>query len=138
MSKQPRLKGKFSLIEYLMLLMLVGIVFTFIIPLREDMHNHEKTKEAVRDLQIISRANVAFKNHPDNGYYAFDLGMLNIDEKIEQNFFHYELTDSMVVAITTENFGNKGARIFYYLPSGPMQVSEDELSRSLINPNWLP
>lgn len=132
-------KGRFSLIEYLMLLMLVGIVFTFIVPLREDLVNHEKAKEAIRDLQIISRANVAFQQDPESfGFYAFDLRQLNIDHLIELHYFNYELTDSMVVAVTTEEFGRKGAKIYYYLPNGPMQVADDRLSRELINPNWLP
>ncbi len=67
-------KGKFSLIELLMIIMLVGIVFTLIIPLRNDRLNKEKLKEAIKNVQIIARANVIFKNDPEkgDGTYMFE------------------------------------------------------------------
>ena len=63
---------KFSLIELIMIIMLVGIVFTLIIPLRADKLNHEKLKEAVYNMQVIAHADVDFKQDPANGYYIFD------------------------------------------------------------------
>ena len=135
-------KGKFSLIELLMIIMLVGIIFTLIIPLRTDKQNHEKMREAIKNIQILARADVAFKNDPENGYYAFDVSMLNVDKKMEKLgtdfFFDYSLTDSTVVATTNENFGKKGAMIYYYLPQGPWGVGDDKISKSIIDPNWLP
>ena len=131
-------RKKFSLIDLLMILMLVGIVFTFIIPLREDRRNHERVKEAIRDVRIIIQANLDFRNDPDNGYFAFDLSQLNIDHLLNGNYFEYSLTDSTVNAKSNANYSTEGALFYYYLPSGPWLVSEDELSRSVVNPNWLP
>jgi len=135
-------KGKFSLIELLMIIMLVGIIFTLIIPLRTDKQNHGKMREAIKNIQILARADVKFKNDPENGYYAFDVSMLNVDKKMEKLgtdfFFDYSLTDSTVVATTNENFGKKGAMIYYYLPQGPWGVGDDKISKSIIDPNWLP
>ncbi len=135
-------KNKFSLIELLMIIMLVGIIFTLIIPLQTDKKNYEKMKEAIRNIQVIARADVIFKNDPENGYYAFDVSMLNIDKELikpgNDFFFDYSLTDSTVVATTNDNFGKKGASVYYYLPQGPWGVGDDKISKSVIDPNWLP
>jgi len=135
-------KGKFSLIELLMIIMLVGIIFTLIVPLRNDKLNHGKIKEAIKNIQIIARADVAFKEDPENGYYAFDVSMLDIKDKLEKTndefLFKYSLTDSTVVATTNMNFGKEGAVIYYYLPNGPWNVGDDKISKSILDSNWLP
>jgi len=132
--------SKFSLIELLMIIMLVGIVFTLIVPLMNDSKNHAKMDEAIKNIQIIARADVAFKNDPMNGYYAFDLSMLNFElEEFHPEFiFDYSLTDSTVVARTNKNFGKEGAGIFYYLPSGPWGVEDNKVSTETFDANWLP
>ena len=133
---------KFSLIELLMLIMVVGIVFTLIIPLRTDNVNKKKLGEAIKNVQIIARADVEFFQNPDNGYYAFDLSMLDVKGKLEKTsndfLFDYSLTDSTVVATTNAKFGKEGASFMYFLPSGPFMLAEDKLSTSLIDDNWLP
>ena len=147
---------KFSLIELIMIIMLVGIVFTLIIPLRADKLNHEKLKEAVYNIQVIARADVEFKDDPANGYYIFehtvvklnDEGnysgedLLNIIEYIvktnDEFLFDYSVTDSTVVGTTNKNFGKTGASIYYYLPNGPWGVSNNKISESIFDPNWLP
>ena len=134
---------KFSLIELLMIIMLVGIAFTLIVPLRNDKINRVKMREAVYNLQYIAQKDKEFYNNPDNGYYAYDLDMLNIKKDQLKKFtdeylFDYTLTDSAAVATTNKNFGKEGAKILYYLPNGPFQVAKDKLSREVIDPNWLP
>lgn len=137
-NQEIKLEKKFSLIDLIMILMLIGIAFSFIVPLREDKKNHEMVKEAIRDMQIIIRANIEFKNDPENGYWAFDLGMLNVDHKLNKNFFEYVLSDTTVTAVSNENFAIKDAKFHYYLPNGPWTVVEDDRIRQYINPNWLP
>lgn len=147
---------KFSLIELIMIIMLVGIVFTLIIPLRVDKINHGKLKEAVYNIQVIARADVVFKTDPNNGYYIFEHTVVKLYEegnytgedllyiaddlkKTNDDFlFDYSVTDSTVVATTNQNFGKEGASIFYYLPNGPWSVSSDKLSDSIFDLNWLP
>jgi len=137
-------KKKFSLVELLMIIMLVGIVFTITIPFQQSQKEHQMVKEAIRNLQIIAHENVKFFNNPENGYYAFDISMLDLDQKIttlpqhSKYYFEYSLTDSTVVATSNENFGKEGIQIYYYLPSGPMSVADDGLSREIVDPNWLP
>ena len=147
---------KFSLIELIMIIMLVGIVFTLIIPLRVDKLNHGKLKEAVRNIQIIARADVEFKEDPANGYFIFEHTVVQLDkegnytgedllyiiddlDKTNDGFlFDYSVTDSTVVGTTNKNFGKEGASIYYYLPNGPWGVSNDRISDSIFDPNWLP
>ncbi len=147
---------KFSLIELIMIIMLVGIVFTLIIPLRADKLNHGKLKEAVYNMQIIARADVDFKQDPANGYYIFEHSVVNLDDegnyagedllyvidnlqKTNGEFlFDYSVTDSTVVGVTNKNFGKENASIYYFLPNGPWGVSNDKISESVFDPNWLP
>jgi len=147
---------KFSLIELIMIIMLVGIVFTLIIPPRTDRINHVKLNEAVYNMQVIARADVEFKLDPANGYYIFEhtVVMLNDEgdytgedllyiaeglKKTNDEFiFDYSVTDSTVVGTTNSNFGKVGASIYYYLPNGPWGVRNDRLSDSIFDPNWLP
>jgi len=165
---------KFSLIELIMIIMLVGIVFTLIIPLRADRLNHDKLKEAVYNMQAIARADVEFKEDPANGYFIFEHTVVKLDEEgnyigedllnivsdlktieelekaeeLEKTketdkredvfFFDYSVTDSTVVGTTNMNFGKENASIFYYLPNGPWGISNDKISDSVFDPNWLP
>jgi Tfp pilus assembly protein PilE len=134
---------KFSLVELLMIILLVGIIFTIIVPLNVQKHNHQKIAEAVYNLQLIASKDVEFYNNPENGYYAFDVTMLNIDETLFQKtagkfIFDYTLTDSTVVATTNADYGVKGAQIFYYLPRGPWALGKDKVSESTFDPVWLP
>jgi len=149
-------KGRFSLIELLMIIMLVGIIFTLVIPLRNDRVNKKKMKEAIYNIQVIARADVDFKNDPANGYYIFEHSivelnedgtysgedLLNIIEDLQKTkdffYFDYSVTDSTVVASSNKNFGKVGAKLYYYLPSGPWGVGEDKISESVLDPNWLP
>ncbi|OQX71989.1 MAG: hypothetical protein B6D62_00515 [Candidatus Cloacimonas sp. 4484_275] len=135
-------KREFSLIELLMIIMVVGIIFTLVIPMNIDRRNYSKIKEAIKNIQIIARADNEFKNNPENGYYAFDIGMLNVADKLEKTgdvfLFDYSVTDSTVVATTNENFGKAGAVIYYYLPNGPWGIGKDKISESVLDPAWLP
>ncbi|MCF7792430.1 MAG: hypothetical protein K9N09_00365 [Candidatus Cloacimonetes bacterium] len=155
-NKNVERKNKFSLIELLMIIMVVGIVFTLTIPLRNDRIIKGKLKEAVKNIQIIARADVAFKEDPANGYYIFEHNvlkiqedgsvggddLLNVQDELETTdgifLFDYAVTDSSVVAITNQNFGKEGAKIFYYLPNGPWNVGDDKISKNVFDPNWLP
>lgn len=149
-------KGKFSLIELLMVIMLVGIIFTLTIPLRNDRLNQKKMKEAIYNIQVIARADVAFKDDPANGYYIFEHfvvklnedgtysgeDLLNIIDDLQQTedffYFDYSVTETTVVASSNKNFGKEGAKLYYYLPTGPWSVGEDKISKSVLDPNWLP
>lgn len=134
---------KFSLVELLMIIMVVGIAFTIIVPLSISKKNHQKLDEAIYNLQLIAQKNVEFFNDPNNGYYAFDVSMLNIADDAYKTtdgefIFDYSLTDSTVVATTNASYGTEGARVIYYLPKGPWDLGSDKVSTSTFDKAWLP
>lgn len=140
---EAKKQSKFSLIELLMIIMLVGIIFTLTIPYHNDKMRKEKLDEAIKNIQIIAYEDIAFKNNEETGdYYAFDMGMLNVENKLEtingDYMFDYSVTDSTVVATTNSNFGKEGAKIVYYLPDGPWQLGDNKISESVFNESWLP
>jgi len=121
-----------------MILMLVGIIFTLVIPMVEDRRNNERVVEAIKDITIIREANQQFREGPGEGFYAFDISQLNIDDMLEMNYFTYTLTDTAIVATSTEDYGVEGAQFYYDLQYRQWRVKDSELSRNAIDPNWLP
>ncbi len=118
--------------------MVIGIIFVFVIPLRQDGIDFKKAQEAIKNIQIIKFANIKYKNNPElgDGDYAAELSFLNLD--LEEKYFSYSVTDSTVVATSTEEFGVKGAKIIYNLPNGPWMTGGKEKVKSRINADWLP
>ena len=144
-------KSKFSLIELLMIIMLVGIVITFVIPLQQMKQYKARTQIAVQNLDMIHQLNEEFKANPDLGAgdYAFDISMLNIRPGKEYNgvspdttYFAYYFDpndDTVIVAETKPAFGAEGIKVVYYQPDGPYTVLyEDEDDEDVIQKNWLP
>jgi len=136
-TKTDQRKNQFSLVELLMILMLVGIVFVFWIPMRDAKINQQKTQEAITNLKTVAEADVAFKNSDlGGGSYAFDISQLNLN--MEKKYFDYTVTDSTVVATSTPTFGKAKVSLYYFLPNGPYKVNDDPVSTDIIDENWLP
>jgi type II secretory pathway pseudopilin PulG len=143
-------KRRFSLIELLMIVMLVGIVFAFVVPAFSAEKNRQKMEEAVYNLQVIARENYAFMQK--TGHYTTSIDSLALDwnaltgkysgltggRQLQRFYFDYSLTDSCAVAVTNTNFGKKGAELRYYQPSGPFRLGADDLSKEVFDYNWLP
>ena len=139
---------KFSLIELLMIIMLVGIVVTFIFPLRQMKIDRSRTQEAIEIVREIAKIDEDFKNNPDlgDGEYAFDFSQLNY--KPDNAYFTFRVADvdmegrsitgGFIVATTTEEFGHEGIQIKYMLPSGPWSIEAPDKAKDVIHRNWLP
>ncbi|MDP8231629.1 MAG: hypothetical protein P9L91_03055 [Candidatus Zophobacter franzmannii] len=127
---------KFSLVELLMIVMLVGLVFVIWVPMKEAKVYKANMQEAIQKIDVITKADIAFKNDPElgEGDFAFDISQLNL--KLESTNFVYSLTDTTIVATTTEEFRKKGIDILFYLPTGPYRVMND--SKKIIEKSWLP
>ncbi len=140
MSQNTEIKkeAKFSLIELLMIIMLVGIVITFIVPMRTAKRHKEMTKEAVYNIQVIRQANIKFRDDENlgDGDFAFDISQLNLN--LDAQFFEYSVNDTIIMATTTEKYGRPGGEIHYYLPNGPWQLKDDEITKQLVDNSWLP
>jgi len=144
-------KSKFSLIELLMIIMLVGIVITFVIPLQQMKQNKAHTQIAVDNLSLIHQMNEQFKADPNLGAgdYAFDISMLNIRPGQEYSgvvadttYFSYYFDpndNTIIVAESKPAFGKEGIKVVYYQPDGPYTVLyENDADKDVIQKNWLP
>jgi Tfp pilus assembly protein PilE len=134
--------SKFSLIELLSILILVGLLFVFIVPVNQAKISRSHVAEAVQTIDMISKKAEAFKNNPDNGYYP-DISQLNLGKQVESDYFEHSIAadDSTVLAQTKPPFGVKGAYITYSMSSNQFRVGKgenDKISSKYISTNWLP
>ncbi len=136
-------KSKFSLTELLSIILLVGLIFVFVIPVRQAKISSIRVHEAATMLRTISDKAEEFRNNPENGYYPVDISQLNLGNMIESDFFEYSIVsdDSTVVAETKPAFGKQGAALVYSLSAKQYRIGKnesDQISQKYINENWLP
>lgn len=130
---------KFSLIDLLMIIMIVGIIFTFYGPLKQIKLSQKRVHNILNDLEFIAQKDVEFsKTEMGDGDYAFDISQLNITADLDEDFFTFAVSDTTVFAVSKKEFGESGAELHYYLPNGPFYVKDDDVSRKAIEPSWLP
>jgi Tfp pilus assembly protein PilE len=134
--------SKFSLIELVSILLLVGLVFVFVVPVNQAKISQSRVGEAINTMTMIGEKAEAFKNNPDNGYYP-DISQLNLGDQTKSPYFEYTINadDSTLVAVTTPAFGKKGAALLYNLSAKQFSIGKDESdleSKKYINEIWLP
>lgn len=134
--------SKFNLIELLSILLLVGLIFVFIVPVKQAKLSRVYISEAVSTLKFIGDKAEDFKNNPDNGYYP-DISQLNLGQQITSDYFDYTIAsdDSLVLAETKPAFGKKGAFLVYSLSNKQYKIGKNDSdlqSSKYINENWLP
>jgi competence protein ComGC len=139
-----KLSDKLSLIELLTIILLVGLVFVFVVPVNQAKSSQNRLNEAIQIMTTIGEKAEAFKNNPDNGYYP-SLDQLNLTAPIDTTYFSYTLDpeDSLMVAKTQPAFGKKDAFLVYNLSSKQFSIGNpkneaDAFSKKYINENWLP
>jgi hypothetical protein len=132
-----RTKTKFSLLELTMILMIVGIIFVFWLPMQADKKMQKKVAVAIEEINKIATEDNAFK--ASTTFYFDDIKQMDAYKNLDQRYFTYALTDSaVVVATSTQEFGIKDAKIIFRLPTGPFEVGNDDTSKKYIDPYWLP
>ncbi|HHI87554.1 MAG TPA: hypothetical protein ENK03_01260 [Candidatus Cloacimonetes bacterium] len=126
---------KATLIEVLMVILIVGIIVILIFPAIGEKRKKDRINEEVYPtFQVILQENEKFND--EQGYYAFDISMLNIPEILEEKqYFEFALTDSTVEAITNNKFGRAGAKIVYNFINDEWSVEGTE---GIIEESWLP
>jgi len=135
--------SKFTLLEMLIILLLVGLVFVFIVPVNRSRLNEQRVYQALESMKVLGEQAEIFKNNPANGYYPFDLSQMNLKTIPDTTYFSYSINDkdSTLVAKTTKRFGGKPAYLVYSLSAKQFQVGKDDSdtdSKRVINENWLP
>ncbi len=134
-----KISHKFSLIDLLMILMVVGIIFNFVVPMKQLKRNQKIIFETIKQIKFIAQKDIEFRDTVGEGDFAFDLSQLNISKNLDETYFSFAATDTTIVAFSKkETYGIEKAEFFYYLPNGPFMVAEDDISRNNIDPNWLP
>ncbi len=130
----PHGSKKFTLIDLLMLIMIVGVILTFIIPLRQSRIHEQHVKASLPVIQTIINANEEFK--AVDGDYAFDISQLNLKELNKpEDIFQYVLTDTAIVVSTTK-LGIDTKSYYFDLRDKRFRVPKD--SKDVIMPDWLP
>jgi competence protein ComGC len=142
LQKTPATGNEFSLIELLSILIMVGLLFIFIVPVNQAKLSRLHISEALNTIQLISNKAEEFKNNPDNGYYP-DISQLNLGKQIESKYFDFTIgaDDSTVVAETKPAYGKKGAYLVYSMTGKLYRIGKNEndlTSSKYINDNWLP
>lgn len=134
--------AKFSLVELLTILLLVGLIFVFFVPVNQAKVSRQRVNGAISTINFISQKAEDFKNNPDNGYYP-DLSQLNLGDEVKNDYFEYTINpdDSTIVAITKSAFGKQGAALVYSFSGKQFRVGKDDSdleSKKAINENWIP
>jgi len=126
---------KATLIEVLMVILIVGIIVILVFPTIGEKRNKDRMNlEVFPTFDIILQANEQFNE--EQGYYAFDITMLNLTDVLEdKQYFEFALTDTTVIAITTPKFGKAGAKIVYNFAKDYWTVEGTE---DVIDKSWLP
>ncbi len=126
---------KATLIEVLMVILIVGIVVILIFPAIGEKRKKDRINEEVfPTFQVILQENEKFND--EQGYYAFDISMLNIPDVLEsKQYFDFALTDSTVEATTNNKFGRAGAKIVYNFVKDEWSVQG---TKGIIEESWLP
>ena len=133
---------KVTLVELLTILLLVGLVFVFVIPVNQAKKSQKRLNEAIQVMNMVSEKADAFKNNPDNGYYP-DISQLNLGDQIKSDYFEFSINtdDSTMVAVTKPAFGKKDVYLVLNLGSKQYSIGKDNadlISKKYISENWLP
>ena len=126
---------KATLIEVLMVILIVGIIVILVFPAIGEKRNKDRMNlEVFPTFDIILQANELFNE--EQGYYAFDVTMLNLTDELEdKQYFEFSLTDTTVIATTTPKFGKAGAKVVYNFDKDYWAVEGTE---DVIDKSWLP
>jgi len=127
-------KGKFSLIDLLMIIMVVGVLATIVLPLQRTKSNEALVRGSLPDMIRIVQANDEFKRGDGFGDNAWDLDQLNL-RNIDMSVFHFAINDTSIVA-TTNRLGSLEKAYYFDTRDNRFRVRED--SRDVIFDTWLP
>jgi len=127
-------KGKFSIIDLVMIIMVVGVIMTIVIPVQQTKSHETYVKNSLQDMARIINANEKFKLNDLFEEYAPSLNYLKL-EGLDQSIFTYTLTDTTVVA-TSSKLAKYDKSYYYDLREKKFRVSED--SEDIILAPWMP
>ena len=129
------IKSKFSLIDLLMIIMVVGVIMTIMIPIQQTKKQEMMVRDSLQEMKKIIIANENWKANDDFNEYAWIIGQLNL--KLDTSVFEYSLTDTTIVAISHKNTLAKEEKTYYFdLRDKKFRITDD--SEDVILRAWLP
>jgi Tfp pilus assembly major pilin PilA len=133
-------KGKFSIIDLLMMIMIVGVILTIILPLQQTRKHEAIVRASLIEMEKVIRANEYFKLYSGWDEYAMDITQLRdfshrYLSDLDTSIFTFTVNDTSIIA-TTKHIGRYDASYWLDLRDGMIRVSDD--SRDVIIPAWLP
>ena len=147
--KKKTQPAKITLLEIMMIIMLVGVIFIFIVPFnqmkkekRQDDINMERVSEALINIQKIAAKVEEYRKKDEFGAYPVDYSELKLGN-LNTEFFglNYAMEDTSVVATSLDSFGKKDIKIKYKFSNQVYVVENDGdgvKSRKYIKDYWLP
>ena len=129
-----KVSSKFSIIDLLMIIMVVGVILTIILPLRQARIHESLVRESMNEMYKVIRANDYFKQYSGWQTYAVHIDQLVIDN-LNTSVFTFAINDTSIIA-TTEQLGRTEKAYWFDLRDRRIKVRED--SKDTIVDAWLP
>ena len=134
------MKNKFSIIDLLMVIMIVGVLLTIILPLRQSRKHETLVRESLKEIEKIIHANEYFKLNSGWDTYAMDISQLRgfsteQMRTLNTTVFTFAVNDTSIVA-TTNKLGQTEKGYWFDLRDKRFRVQED--SKDVIVDAWLP
>ena len=125
-------RGKFTIMDLLMVIMVVGVFFTLTLSVQQTKRYEAIVRESVDDMITILNALERFK--VEEGFEAHDISQLNL-RNLKSQSFTYAMSDTAIVATSTTLVAVE--KEFYYdLRDRRFRVNPE--SRDIIEVGWLP
>jgi len=126
-------KAKFSIIDLMMMIMVIGVICTILIPVQQSKKHQAYVHDSLKDMENIRIANERFKANNEWDEYSFNLNDLNV--RVDQSIFNYALSDTAIVA-ETDKLAREPKSFYVDMKTGKYHVSEG--SEDIIFKAWLP
>ncbi|MCL2064151.1 MAG: hypothetical protein FWG98_07245 [Candidatus Cloacimonetes bacterium] len=138
--KEKKPKGKFTIIDLLMIIMIVGVALTITLPLKQAREHEAIVRNSVMELEKIMRANEFFRLNSGWDSYAMDLSQLRgfspqYLRDLDTSIFTFTVTDTSIVA-TTNHLAQTEKGYWFDLRDKRFRVNDD--SKDVIVDAWLP
>jgi len=126
-------KVKFSIIDLMMMIMVIGVICTILIPVQQSRKHQTYVLNSLQDMQKIRVANINYKENDEWGEYSWNLDDLHV--KVDQSIFRYALSDTTIVAETSK-LAREPKSFYLEMDSGKYYVTEG--SEDIIFKAWMP
>jgi len=126
-------KTKFSIIDLMMMIMVIGVICTILIPVQQSRKHQTFVLNSLQDMANIRAANEIYKANDEWGDYSWNLNELNV--KVDQSIFVYALSDTAIVA-ETNKLAREPKSFYLDMKTGKYHVAEG--SEDIIFKAWMP